>query len=79
MESMLERAKAREMRDAAPPDRELALLTVAYGTGEITLTQVGAAVDKKGNSAYAQLAKGLRDAFTLGLLVRGPATKGVKR
>ena len=72
METLVDRAKAHEMRDAAP-DPELAALAVAYGAGEITLTQVGAAVDKKGNSAYAQLAKGLRDAFSLGLLARGPA------
>lgn len=77
MESLIDRAKGREMRDDAPPDRELAALAIAYGTGEITLTQVGFAVQKKGNSAYAQLARGLRDAFALGLLVRpAPQKKG---
>lgn len=54
---------------ASPPERENALLAVAWAHGEVQLTQVTAALGRTGNS-YAHIARGLRDAVRLGLIAR---------
>lgn len=51
------------------PNPDAAKLAVAWAAGEVTLKQVMVVLKKTGSS-YAFLASGLRDALTLGLLVR---------
>lgn len=68
-------AKARAFkapeRKKAPPTKEAAQLAVAWACGELTYTQVQAALDRsKGASVYGVLAIGLRDAIHLGFLAR---------
>ena len=77
MNDLIDRAKAAGMKqgESTVPDPELAGLAIAYGLGEITLTQAGAALDVRGNSMYASLCRGFRDAFALGLLVRPASQK----
>ena len=72
MNSLVERAKAVPIKqgDSVPPDAEIAGLAIAYGLGEITLSQAGIASNTRGNSMYATLCRGFRDALALGLLVR---------
>ena len=75
-QSLLSKAKAVKgnTRKERPPEKEAARLAVAWALGEVTYTQVQAALDRsRGASVYGVLACGLRDAVRLGYLTK---TKG---
>ncbi len=68
-------ARAREVkrpeRKQSPPEKEAALLAVAWACGEVSYTQAQHALDRgKGASVYGVLALGLRDALKMGILVK---------
>lgn len=61
---------------SSPPERENAVLAVAWAYGEVTMTQVTKALGRDGNS-YAHVARGLRDAVRLGLIVRTASARAL--
>lgn len=68
MESLLAKAKAFDTRRKPAVDKQVAILSVAWAAGEITLSQVRSAIEVDGSNAYSVLARGLRDAMSMGLI-----------
>lgn len=70
-QTLLSKAKAAKPRKRVEPNRDLARLSVAWATDEVSLTQVRVALGVSGTAMYSSLARGLRDAVQLGLLAKG--------
>jgi hypothetical protein len=81
MDSLLDQAKAVKIKQGprTDPDAQMAALAVGCAFDEVSFVQASKAAGRQGNSMYAALWRGIKDAARLGLLVRGPATKGGKR
>ena len=64
----LARKQKTKDRKSRAPNRQKAILALAWARGEVSYTQVQATVGgSTGASVYGMLACGLRDAFKLGL------------
>ncbi len=70
--SLVTKARTAQPLRNSPPNREVAELSVAWATGEVSYTQVHMALDRtKRTTIYNVLACGLRDAVRLGMLKKG--------